>query len=95
MELAPMEKEGAAGAPKGAVLKPCPWPGAPGLPKGVGPAAAALCPNAGAVEEAAAPKLNPPICAAGLLETGVPNWEFVILKLNPPGAGWAEPAGAS
>lgn len=93
---APMEKEGAAGDPKGTELKF--WTGVPGLPKGIGPAAAAAAPlwpkdgvdvpKAG-LSVAAAPKLKLPICGAGLLETGVPNWVHGILalKLNPLGVG--------
>lgn len=74
---APMEKEGVAGDPKGTALKP--WTGVAGLPNGIG-AAAALWPKDGVdvpktgLSVAAAPKLKPPICGAGLLETGVPNW---------------------
>lgn len=90
-----MEKEGVAGDPKGTALKP--WTGVPGLPKGIGPAAAAALwpkdgvdvPKAG-LSVAAAPKLKLPICGAGLLGTGVPNWGHGIPaaapKLNPPGA---------
>lgn len=87
-----MEKEGVAGDPKGTALKP--WTGAPGLPKGIGPAAA-LWPNDGVddpkagLSVAATAKLKLPICGVGLLETGVPNWGTDMLppKLNPPGAG--------
>lgn len=89
---APIEKEGVAGDPKGTELKP--WTGVAGLPKGFGPAAAPWpkdgvdVPKAG-LSVAAAPKLKLPICGAGLLETGVPNWGHGIPapKLNPPGAG--------
>lgn len=89
---APIEKEGVAGDPKGAGLKP--WTGVLGLPKGIGPAAALWpkdgvdAPKAG-LSVAAAPKLKLPICGAGLLETGVPNWGHGIPepKLNPLGAG--------
>lgn len=88
---APIEKEGVAGDPKGTALKP--WTGVPGLPKGIGPAAlwpkdGVDVPKAG-LSVAAAPKLKPPICGAGLLETGVPNWGRGIPapKLNPVDAG--------
>lgn len=70
-----------------------PWSGVPGLPKGIGPAGA-LCPKDGVevpkadFSAAVAPKLKFPICGAGLLATGVPNWGQGIPapKLNPPDA---------
>lgn len=83
-----MEKEGVAGDPKGTELKP--WTGVPGLPKGLGPVA--LCPKAGVdvpkagLSVAPAPKVKFPICGAGLLETGVPNWGTAAPKANPLGA---------
>lgn len=61
---APMEKAGVAGEPNGTALNP--WTGVPGLPKGIGPAAALWpkdgvdVPNAG-LSAAAAPKLKLPI----------------------------------
>lgn len=81
-----------AGEPNPALLKPC--TGVPGLPKGIGPAAAwpkdgVDVPKAG-LSPAAAPKLKPPICGAGLLDTGVPNCGGHCIpapKLNPLEAG--------
>lgn len=44
-----------------------------------------ILPKAG-LSAAAAPKLKFPICGAGLLETGVPNWGTAAPKAKPPGA---------
>lgn len=87
-----MENEGVAGDPKGTALKP--WMGVPGLPKGIGPAAAFWpkdgvdVPKAG-LSAAPAPKLKLPIWGAGLLVTGVANWghDMPPPKLKPLGAG--------
>lgn len=52
-----------------------------------------ISPNAGLSAAAAAPKLKFPICGAGLLETGVPNWGTAAPKAKPPGADLAAAEG--